>query len=388
VSNVKILIAHNYYQQRGGEDAVFENELRLLSTAGHQVQSLTVSNDTIQSNVDKFLTMLRCADNPNGAKMMKEAINSFRPDIVHVHNFFPLLSPAVYSVCGEARIPVVQTLHNFRPLCANGFLMRSGMACDLCVRGSPLWGVFHHCYRGSFLGSAALSRMIALHRRRKTWSTKVSRYIALTRFNRDILIRGGFPAERIEIKPNFVEDPGVPDEAEPRSGVFYAGRLSREKGLRYLLEAIAGLGVPLRIAGDGPERDALGAIASPNVEFLGRLKTDQLLSEMRRAVVAVMPSVGNEGFPVAIVEAFACATPMIVSSVGSLPEIVEDGVTGIHVPPADPISLAKCIRQLCTTPTYARQLGLAARQAYLKYYSPAPNLKLLESIYEKAFDQV
>src|SRR6516165_5550593 len=248
---MKILVAHNRYQQRGGEDFVFENELRLLASSGYDVHALVVSNETITSHVDKVFTMFRTVNNPVGTAAMAQAIQKFRPDLVHVHNFFPLLSPGIYAVCNNAGIPVVQSLHNFRPICANVLLMRAGNACHLCVRGSPLWGVRHRCYRHSLAGSVATARMIAVHRRRRTWSTAVDRYIVSSEFGRSVFIEAGFPVQRIDVKPNFMEDPGEPDENVPRNGVFYSGRLSPEKGVRYLVEACVRHGFSLRIAGDG-----------------------------------------------------------------------------------------------------------------------------------------
>lgn len=384
---MKILVAHNRYQQPGGEDFVFENELRLLSSAGHDVRALVVSNEAIISHVDKALTMFRTVDNPVGIATMAEEIKKFRPDLVHIHNFFPLLSPAVYGVCNNAGVPVVQSLHNFRPFCANGLLMRAGSACHLCVRGSPLWGVLHRCYRHSVVGSLATARMIAVHRKRRTWSTTVDRYIALSEFGRSVFVEAGFPAQRIDVKPNFIEDPGEPDEKLPRSGVFYAGRLSPEKGVRYLVEACVQRKFSLRIAGDGPELAALRKIASSNVAFLGHISPAAVFEEMRRAAVVAIPSICYEQFPMAILNAFACATPIIVSRIGALPEIIEDGITGFHFPPADPVALAERIGQALRDPPGCRRLGNAGRRTFLQRYTPGANLKLLESIYKRALNR-
>ena len=384
---MKILVAHNRYQQRGGEDFVFENELQLLASSGYDVHALVVSNDTITSHLDKVLTMFRTVDNPIGVAAMAHAIQNFRPDLVHVHNFFPLLSPAIYAVCNNAGVPVVQSLHNFRPFCANGLLMRAGHACHLCVQGTPLWGVLHRCYRNSVVGSVATVRMIAAHRSRRTWSTTVDRYIVSSQFGRRIFIEAGFPAQRIDVKPNFIEDPGEPDENLPRTGVFYSGRLSPEKGVRYLVEACVQRGFLLRIAGDGPELAILRKIASPNVTFLGNISPIEVFKEMRRAAVVAIPSICYEQFPMAILNAFACATPIIVSRIGALPEIIEAGVTGFHFPAADSVALAERIAQALRDPAACRRLGDAARRTFLERYTPRVNLKLLDGIYMKALNR-
>ena len=234
---MKILIVHNRYQQRGGEDFVFDSEVELLTSAGHDVQTLVVSNNDINSSLAKALVMLRAVENPAGVAAVSTAIKKFQPDIIHVHNFFPLLSPAIYKVCHAQKIPVVQTLHNFRPICSNGLLFRNNETCHLCVNHSAVWGILHRCYRSSLLGSLATARMISAHRRRKTWNTDIDRYIALSAFSRRIFIEAGFPEDRIIVKQNFISDPGAPKD-ESREGALYVGRLSAEKGLRVLLESL------------------------------------------------------------------------------------------------------------------------------------------------------
>ena len=365
---------------------MFESELRLLASSGYDVRALVVSNETITSHFDKVRTTLHTVDNPFGIAAIAEAIKKFRPNLVHVHNFFPLLSPGIYAACNKAGVPVVQSLHNFRPLCANGLLMRAGNPCHLCVDGTPLWGVLHRCYRNSVAGSVATVRMIATHRKRRTWLRAVDRYIVSNRFGRNIFIEAGFPAQRIDVKPNFIEDPGEPDENLPRNGVFYSGRLSAEKGVRYLVEACVRRGFLLRIAGDGPELTALRKIASSNVTFLGDIPPTEVFKEIRRAAVVAIPSICYEQFPIAVLNAFACATPIIASRIGALPEIIDDCVTGFHFPPADTFALAERLEQALRDPAACRRLGNAARRTFLERYTPGVNLKLLEGVYKKALD--
>jgi glycosyltransferase involved in cell wall biosynthesis len=382
---MKILVAHNRYRRPGGEDAVFEREANLLAASGHEVRKLVISNDVITSNKFKLLTALRTVENPFGIAAMSRALEDFKPDVVHIHNFFPLLSPAVYKVCRHAGSAVVQTLHNYRTICASALLMRNGRVCHLCVNGSPLWGLVHRCYRGSVVGSAALARMIAVHRKRQTWSTDVDRFIALSEFGRRIFIEAGFPGDRVDVKPNFIEDPGDRPEGK-REGVLFVGRLAEEKGVRYLVEAAVRYRFPLRVAGDGPELATLRSLAHSNVNFLGQLSPEAVLSEMRRAMVLVIPSIWYEGFPMAVVEAFASGTPVIASRLGSLAEIIEDGVTGFHVGPGEVDNLGECIQRLLSDTDLARHLGHMARQAFINRYTPRSNLGQLESIYQKAVE--
>lgn len=383
---MKILIAHNRYQQRGGEDTVCENEAQLLIEAGHDVHTLIVSNETIVSLLDKALTLMRTVANPAGIKLITCAIQEFRPDIIHVHNFFPLLSPALYQACHALQVPVVQTLHNYRTICANGQLLRAGNVCHLCVQRSPIWGIVHRCYRRSVLGSAAVARMIYVHRKQRTWSKDVDRYIALSEFGRRLFVEAGFPGNRIDVKPNLVKDPGLVSQEIPRKGLLFVGRLSPEKGVRYLLEAGARQNVELRIAGDGPERAVLEKAAYSNVTFLGQLPPEKVSEEMRRAAAVVLPSIWYEGFPMMILEAFAHETPVIVSNIGGLSEIVRDGVTGFLVPPANALALAARMAQIVDDSTESRKLGRAARQIFVDKYIPHVNLSMLEAIYQRAIE--
>lgn len=380
---MRILVAHNRYQGRGGEDVVFEAEVALLRGAGHSVETLTVSNEAIDSLAARIATMLSIADNATGKRLVAEAIDRFRPDIVHVHNFFPLLSPSVFDVCRQKRVPAVVTLHNYRTICTGGMLLRDGRVCHKCLEHGHVWGVAHRCYRGSLPGSLASAYMIAQHQRRGTWTRPGLRLIALTQFARSLFIQAGFDGGRIDVKPNFMADPRAPDPAEPRAGLLYVGRLSREKGLSVLLDAVAGTGIPLRIVGEGPERVALEARAAGQVTFLGALSRVDVLREMAKAEALVVPSLWYEGFPMVVVEAFAQGTPVIASEIGGLAEVVSAGRTGVLVPPGDAAALRQRIGDVLGAPDRAAW-GKAARATYLELYAPGENLRLLEAIYARA----
>jgi glycosyltransferase involved in cell wall biosynthesis len=380
---MRILVAHNHYAQRGGEDTVFENEVRLLRAAGHEVHTVEASNADVVSWRQKAQAFLGAAHNRSGAAAVAAAVLAHRSEVVHFHNVFPLFSPAAYGACRLVGAAVVQTLHNYRPVCLGSLLLRDGMICRQCVGHSPLPGVAHRCYRGSLIASAAAGHMLAVHRGRGTWWRDVDRYIALTAFSRDIFVGSGFPSGLIEIKPNFLGDPG-PTPGGARSGVLYVGRLSAEKGVATLLEACAGLDCEVRIAGTGPAEDSLRAASPANAVFLGALGHAAVLEEMRRACAVVLPSIWFEAFPMIIVEAFACGTPVIASRLGALAEIVEDGGTGALSPPGDAAALRTRIQELTKDPGLAAKLGKAARAAYLARYTPEANLPILERIYAAA----
>ncbi|MEY3789067.1 MAG: hypothetical protein RLZ75_3275, partial [Pseudomonadota bacterium] len=227
---MKILFIHNYYQYAGGEDNVVSAELNLLSANGHQVELWSVDNKDLPSGLRaKISTALNTTYSQSSKQTALTKLRAFKPDVVHVHNFFPQLSPSIYDACLELNIPVVQTLHNYRLMCPGAMLMRNGKICEQCVTGSPYQAVLHRCYKGSSVGSLVVANMVATHRKLGTWQHKVTRYIALTHFAKAKFIEAGFPADKIAVKANFVNDPlqGITplERITPSFGLF-VGRLS------------------------------------------------------------------------------------------------------------------------------------------------------------------
>ena len=383
---MRILLAHNVYTEPGGEDAVVANERDLLAGHGHAVEALSVSNADLQGHWEQLLALWRAPYSTDGRRRMADAIATFRPDVVHVHNFFFRLTPAIYDACAEAGVPVVQTLHNFRLFCAGATLFRAGRVCEDCLGRSPWHGAWHGCWRGSRLGSLAVARMIDVHRRRNTWTTKVDRFIALTSFARDKFIAAGLPAERIVVKPNFVADPGLPDLGadDSRAGALFVGRLSPEKGVATLLAAWANIEVPLFVVGDGPLRSTLEAAAGAMIAYRGRLAAELVNEAMRGARFLVMPSEWYETFGMVIAEAFANGLPVIASRLGAMAEIVEDGVTGLLFTPGDATELADKVRWAAAQPKEMRAMGRRARQVYEQRYTADANYARLAAIYDDA----
>lgn len=387
---MRILVAHNHYQQAGGEDAVFDNEVKLLREAGHVVETLAVSNDTIKGAAGRAGTALLAPYNPFGRRLMARHIADFRPDVVHVHNFFPRLSPAIFDACHAAGVPAVWTLHNFRVACASAFLMRDGKICDDCLGAGPMPAIRHRCYRGSMIGSASLAGMIALHDALGTWQHKVARFIALTEFARDKFIAAGLPAGRVVVKPNFAQPPfpGNSGEPVPRESALYVGRLSPEKGVGVLVDAWQGMDVLLTIIGDGPERAALEARAGPHVHFLGHRDSSFVQEAMRAAALLIVPSIWFEMFPMTVVEAMANGTPVLASAVGALAEIVADGVNGLHFRVGDAADLRRMAQVAFSDRAALSTLGRQARAAYEEKLSPAVCLADLERIYRDAISEL
>ena len=307
------------------------------------------------------------------------------------------LSPSVHRACHDAGVPTVQTLHNFRLLCTNALFLRNGQICEDCLGKTPWRGVVRRCYRDSFLASAAVTRMIVSNRRRNSWGQDVDAFIALTEHSRSKFIAGGLPADRVFVKPNFVEDSHRPGSAPSSSDVvLYAGRLSKEKGVGTLLSAWAGTELRrhgrLVIAGDGPERAALEnralslGLSSSELSFTGHQPLGELRALMSRARAVVVPSVCYENFPRAVVEAMTSGRPLVVAGLGALAELVQHGRTGLQFSPGDAVALGQALRAILSDDSLADRLGADARAEYLAKYTPERNFEMLMRIYRFAIE--
>ncbi len=377
----RVLVVHNRYQQRGGEDAAVERDVAALTRAGQVVETLFVTNDSIRTPADRLRTAIEAATAPRGVAAVLKAAARFRPDVVHLHNTFPLISPAVHAALRATGTATVQTLHNFRVTCANAMLLREGRPCEDCVTGSPYRAVLHGCYRGSRLGSLSVAHMIEHHRRAGTWTTQVDRFVALTRFAKDRFVRAGLPAARIAIRPNGLAYPGA-DGGRPRAGLLFAGRLSTEKGVAVLLAAAPLIQAPLQVIGDGPLGPAVADC--PSLSMRGPRGPGEVAAAMAQALAVVVPSLWYEGLPMVVAEAFAAGTPVIASRIGALAEIVEDGVTGLHVRPGDGADLARACNWIADHPEEARRMGRAARAVFERDWAESVTTAALLAIYAEA----
>ena len=311
-------------------------------------------------------------------------LRAFKPDVVHVHNFFPQLSPSIYDACIELNIPVVQTLHNYRLMCPGAMLMRDGKICEQCVTGSPYQAVLHGCYKGSKLGTLVVAHMVATHRKLGTWQHKVTRFIALTEFAKAKFIEVGFPPNKIVVKPNFVNDFFIESlpvaRVTPPFGLF-VGRLSAEKGLHTLLKAWALLddSTLLKVAGTGPLAELV--VKQTNLEPLGLQSPAEISLLMQQAAFLILPSEWYEGFPLVLVEALAHGLPILASNLGSMAAIIKDGETGLLFEPGNAEDLATKVKWLLANPDECARLGVNARQAYLDKYTAEENVKQLLGVY-------
>ena len=388
---MKIVIVHNTYQEPGGEDVVFGNEKRLLERGGHTVIPYVRSNMELQnlSLLERAVFAPRMVWSSKTRREFAAVLDAERPDIVHVHNTFMVISPSIYSACSERGIPVVQTLHNFRLLCPGANFFRDGIVCRECLDHSLLRSVRHGCYRGSRPATAGVALMLAAHRVLDTWRTSVTRFIALTEFAKEKFIAAGLPPDKFAVKPNFAD----PDPGE-RTGIgdyaVFIGRLLENKGLRVLLNAWKKLPAhyPLHILGDGPDRAALeahaGELQLSGINFRGRTSRAEAIETLKGARFIVVPSTLYEGFPMCIVESFACGTPVLCSRLGGLAEIVEDHLTGLHFDPGDAQDLAIKVEWAWNHPSEMTEMGRSARRKYETHYTADKNHSLLMGIYEQA----
>ena len=388
LERMRILFAHNRYQQLGGEDLAATVEMALLKERGHSIDLFEIDNAEIVGPISKAKTALRAVYSSTSRRKLTARLRSFGPDIVHVFNFFPLLSPSIHYACRDAGVPVVQKISNYRLICPGTLLLRKGRVCEDCVGKIIPWpGIAHACYRDSRAASTAVAAMLATHRLLQTWKKVVDAYIARTSFSRSKLIEGGLPADKIAIIPSFAPDPGdsAPDN---ENFALFAGRLTPEKGIATLISAwnrLNGSALPLKVAGDGPLRDEVIRHASPGcVEYVGALPRAQVQSLMRKASFVVFPSVCYENFPLSIVEAFAAGRPVVASRIGAMAEIIEDGRTGLHFRPGEADDLAAKIEWALGHTAEMARMGREARADYLLKYTPEKNYEMLTQLYERA----
>jgi len=388
-----VLVVHNRYAsaQPSGENKVVDQEVALLRSAGHRVEVFERRSDDIaaRSLPSKAALPLLVPWNPAVRRELATRLRAGRPDVVHIHNVFPLLSPAVLAACADAGVPAVATLHNYTQICPPGTLQRDGRPCTECVGAAPLPAVRHGCYRGSRLATVPLAVSLSANRRR--WWTGVERFLCISAAQRDVLVRAGMPAERLAVKHNFVPEPGVRRTGSGEH-LLYLGRLAEAKGVRLLmaawdeLAAAGGVGVPLVIAGTGPLEDEVTAWAAgrDDVRYAGLYDTDRCRRAIARAVAVVAPSTWLEAFGLVAVEAMAAGVPVVAAGHGAFTELVEDGGTGLLHRPGDAASLASRIRRITSEGDRNREMGRAARRRYERGFSPAVGLERLLEEYRTA----
>jgi glycosyltransferase involved in cell wall biosynthesis len=384
---MKILLVHNRYKLAGGEDVVFNNEEALLRAHNEDVITHTVSNEEIDE-----MGKLRAARNTLWSSDSYRAVSALiqreKPDVVHFHNWFMRLSPSVLYAAHDQGVPVVQTLHNYRLICPKAVFYRDGHVCEDCMgKVFKYPAILHGCYRDSRATSAVVAAMLGFHQVRGTWHKAVDRFIALTEFGRHKFIEAGLPADKVIVKPNYIQtDPGV---GQRKGGyAIFIGRMTEEKGVMRLVEAWRELGdlIPLRIYGEGPLEADLRAYIEQhglrNVQIVGQRPRDEVIAALKDAYMLIMPSEWYEGAPMTLLEAMVCGIPMIAGRLGAAKIALQDGVQGLHFTPGDGQDLALKVRKLVGDPAMAERFAAAARTEYEIHYSAARNYEILIQIYE------
>jgi glycosyltransferase involved in cell wall biosynthesis len=386
--DMKILLIHNRYKSSGGEDGVLQAESALLSSHKHHVEELIFDNNGITTFKDKLLAGLRLIYNPVSARALDERITAFNPDIIHVHNFVPLVSPSVFFVAHKHRVPVVVTLHNYRLICPGYTLFHRNKIYEKSIHSFfPVDAVMKGVYRNSRFQTAAVALMTAIHSLIGTWRNKVGVYIALTEFAKKKFTTSAraIPADKLLVKPNFIFDQGRGDVVR-KDFFLFVGRLTEEKGIHTLLKATTRANFRLVIIGEGPLSSMVveHAAKNPNIVYLGYQDKLSVMSHMKSCRALVFPSEWYEGFPLTILEALSTGTVIIASRLGGMAEIIKDGVNGLHFEAGNDSELAAKIMEVDQGPAYLKSISTKARSSYLEHYTPEDNYVSLMRIYDYA----
>lgn len=383
---MKVLIVHNMYRSTApsGENSVVQAEVDLLREANISVDTMFLSSDSIGNDIGG---RVKHAVSPIWSRTsvthFKRIVRASKPDVVHVHNVFPLISPGVVLSARQLDIPVVHTVHNYRHTCVNGLHFRNGAACTDCLgRPSSFPAIQHGCYRNSRLETVPMVASQIVHR--GTWRDNVSKFIALTPFMADMLVKSGVTPSKIIIRPSWVPDPGKVQAIG--TDVLFLGRLDTSKGVELLLRAWRMNPTPgtqrLHFVGDGPLARAVQEAAhrDPSIQYSGRLDRTGVTRSILRARVVALPSLWFEGYPLAIVEAFSLGRPVLVVDAGSMASVVNSEVGWTVAPTVD--SLAATLANI--DHRTASTKGSAARAKYEQESSPTAALASLIEIYRSA----
>lgn len=387
---MKILIVHNRYQQPGGEDSVVQTECELLKRFGEEVYLYERGNHEVNGysiwRKMGFLSEMNWSR--QSYREIKKILREFQPDVVHFHNIFFVMTPSAYYACREEKVPVIQSLHNFRLLCSNGLFLRNNHVCEECLEHSLWCGVVHRCYKKSRLITALVIGMIEKHWKKGTWVNMVDCYVMATEFARQKYISAGIPSEKIFVKPHFVY-PDMGRRHQDKGYVLYVGRLSPEKGVDFLLRAWETIDdIPLKIMGSGPSYDFLQSFASVHnlkqVEFLGYLTQEQYTEYMKGAKFIIVPSICYENFPRVIAEAYAFGIPVLASRLGTMAELIEDKVTGVLFEAGNIADLREKVKWMASQDGLLEEMGRQARKLYEEKYIAEKNYVALKKIYNQA----
>ncbi len=386
---MKTIAIHNYYQNRGGEDQLFEDEVQLLESKGHQVHRYTLHSNSIK---DRNLIRVAADTIWNGRtyRELQNLIREHQPDVIHSVNTFPLFSPSVFHAARKSNVPFVATIQNYRFFCAQSMCFRNGQACEACLGKIPWRAVVHRCYKNSLAGSAIVASMQLLHQQLQSWQKYVDVICVASEFSKSKLLSAGFEASQLMLKPNFAPfDPGMQNGS--KNYAVFVGRLSDEKGLSTIVEAWhelgrSGIDIPLKIVGNGPDAQRVEELVetNPNVQWLGYISNKEVYQAVGDAACLIFPSAGYESLPKTLIESMAVGTPVIGSKIGSIPEVVRENETGYLFDAGDASSLSRCVQKLFANPSDFGRLRNNCRKLFDTKFTAEVNYQQLISIYLEA----
>ncbi|MBC2603331.1 glycosyltransferase [Puniceicoccus vermicola] len=400
---MRVAVFHNYYALPGGEDVVFELECKTLESMGHTVLPFVVRNSEVFGEASAFQKIGYAWRTPYNREIHREVsqfLKENKADIGHVHNWFPILSPAIYDAHHDCGIPVVQTLHNYRIGCASGTFRREEKSCHDCTPGHTLPSVRHKCYRNSRIGSLSWMRTVNRAWSNGTYTQTVDRYICPSQEVANQHRKMGLPDEKITIIPNGCERPVRESQISHQDSVsdaLFVGRLTPEKGTDVAIEAwriLTKLFPPespptLRIVGQGPDEERLRTLAEniPGIHFCGQQPRERVTEFLHSTKALIFPSRWAEPFGLGMIEAFSAGCPVIASNCGAPAEIIKDGVQGFHFPVGSAPILSEKLTLLLSDSEMREQMGLAARQHYEANFTPEAHAEQLLSCFEKTLKE-
>ncbi|WP_158513354.1 glycosyltransferase family 4 protein [Exiguobacterium sp. ZWU0009] len=398
---MKILMVHNEYKSKGGEDTVLTSEINMLKKMGNEVILYIESNSNINQNnkIQMVKTGINTIWSVSSFKKFRKILAELKPDIIHVHNTFPIISPSIYKAAKVQKIPLVQTLHNYRLVCSNGLLLKNGLPCEKCVgKKIPFESLKNRCYKDSLTGTFAINAMQVINKSTGNYNKNVDAYICLTEFAKNIMVRDGFPKEKLFVKPNFLNEDNskliennLKLSPEKNNNFVFVGRVSKEKGINDILEAFEEIdqsSFSLTIIGDGPEKSILEEKYgnNQNIIWKGWIENEKVKEEIAKNNFLVMGSKWYEGFPMVLLEAMSLGKPVIVPNHAGFPEIVTSE-TGMLFKPNDIKSLKNTLQIAINQSEFDFQnMSIKSKEIFKLKYTSKQNYSELLEIYQSAIN--
>lgn len=384
---MKVLVIHTSYKYKGGEDTVVAEEIKLLQTAGIEVELLAFNN--YESTLFKLVQL---PFNLQAYSKVKTKLATFKPDIVHVHNLHFGGSTSVIYAVKRSNIPIVITLHNYRLLCPSGILFNNGKLFLASLKQQFPWdAVKLGVYKNSKLITFWLGLSMFIHQKLETWK-KINKYIVLSEHAKTLFLSSNLKLseKQLIVKPNFSSVP-ILDKKEAKNYFLYVGRLSEEKGIMLLLSVFSQSDYTIKITGDGPLKEEVisYSLKYPNIQFLGISNKEEVFNLMQSCSALVFPSIWFEGMPLTIIEAFACGTPVISSKLGAMETMIIPGYNGLHFQAQSEKDLKDKLDlwyQLDAIKKHEYRFN--ARKTYEELYTPEKNLKQLLSVYQEVIEEI